>query len=299
MIACVLVAFAASLTGVPIATTTVDRDTIRLSDTVRVTLTLEGTVPLRVEMSETVVDAVSAEVWHVRPDGPVRVAALPDGRERWSRTFRADPFVTGSPLRLGFVSATVAQGTDPIRHRVEWPPVTVTVTTNLGPDAEPRSITGIEELPLVVESHRGFPWLPVAAGLGLLIGAGGIWFLRHKRTRQRTLSVREDTLRKLDTLRDGGCSPVEFAESLNNLLRHYLEQTVGIPTGTRTLEELVLDSKFATLPVSVSEPLLRILTRCDTVRFAGQDFLDGERHELVQWTQSVIASLSEVERSSP
>ena len=74
---------------------TADRTDLRLSDSMHLTLAVEGPGPLRVELPAELLDAVAAANWRLRPAGAAAVTDLPGGRQRWSQSYRADPYVAG------------------------------------------------------------------------------------------------------------------------------------------------------------------------------------------------------------
>ncbi|MCZ2343388.1 MAG: hypothetical protein LC104_16585 [Bacteroidales bacterium] len=301
MIACVLAVCSFGMAALPLATARVDHDTIRLSDVVRVTLIVEGSAPLRVEMAETVPDVPSAEVWHVRPVGPAQMETLSDGRQRWSRSFRADPFTTGSPLRLGFTTAWVMSGTDPVRHRLTWPEVAVHVSSSLQPDTEPRPITGIEKWPPTpVPTGTSPRMLPVIViGSMFLLGLGLVLVWRWRRKRSPTHSAQAEALAALNAWHTADRTPLECANRLRQTLRRFLERSAGIPIGTRTNEELMRAFPFPHGSEDAVETLLQILSQCDHVRFGGPTHAEWDWDILLPQVHSAIVALAEAQSDRP
>lgn len=286
-------------TPLPLPKTTahVDREAIRLSEKVRVTLTVEGMSPLRVELPEMIPDETSAAVWHVRPAGPILVEARPHGRERWSRDYWADPFTTGAPLRLGFSTGWVTIGTGSVRHRLTWPELGIRVSSSVQPDTEPRTVTGIEELPPVPtpNSPAWGTWPVMVLVLILSIGAGWGILRLSRRQRAPTLSAHAEALQSLDELLTDDPTPMVAAHRVSRILRVFLERQTGVPAGLRTCEELAHDPQLQSLSAAAVAALLQLLTRCDQVRFAGDQQPDLDPATLIAQARSVVHTLAEPE----
>jgi MYXO-CTERM domain-containing protein len=241
------------------ATATADRTAVRLSEAVRVTLAVEGPAPLRVELSPAVVDDPTAEAWRVRPTGPPAVADLPAGRQRWTQSFRADPYRPGDPLRLAFAPTRVGGA------EVPFPPLAVTVTTEVNDPsaAAVRPITGIEELPPVeaTPGRPAWPWV-AAAGAGVLAAA---WWLRRRRPAPEP-SAEDEARRGLADAASAlarGDDPAAVADRVAGVVRRFLARRHGLPAGAMTTAEVLTAGDW---PAEVGA----VLTVCDRARFAGR-----------------------------
>ncbi|MBX9582246.1 MAG: hypothetical protein K2X87_18235, partial [Gemmataceae bacterium] len=114
---------------------TLDRQSVRLSESVRVTLAVEGPAPLRVDppaddQAQRLLTPGAAAAWRIRPAGGVTVEDLPGGRQRWTRAYRLDPYLAGDKVPVGFAPVPVAAG-GAAAQPVTWPPQEVTVTTTI------------------------------------------------------------------------------------------------------------------------------------------------------------------------
>jgi hypothetical protein len=264
---------------------------VRLSDSVRVTLAVEGAAPLRVEVADEVLDEESATAWRARPDGPAMVADLPSGRQRWARTYRLDPYLTGEPLRLGFATAKVLVGTDPQPKEVAWQPVDITVTTEVtgASAAEARPPTGIEELPPVdnaADSLRERAAVFAALGVAaLLVGVVGAWLLR---TRRRTPPPSPE---EWATARLGELAPDDpaFADRLSDVLRRYVEARTPAAATKLTTDELRAElDRFGGWTANRTDDLAAVLHHCDRVKFAGDRPDAEEAAALVEVARRVV-----------
>ena len=169
---------------IKVAATTDQKRPIDLSDTLRVTLTIEGPAPLRIEFqksprgngaeTEQILVDESNRDWKIaRIGAPIRTPLGTD-RERWVQVFQLEPYVARGPTTILFA---------PIRvNNSEIPGPGCDVTVN-PPAIDAKAgaamaITGIEELPQPAASPRSSRWwvwisLLIAVGIGVAIG------LRH------------------------------------------------------------------------------------------------------------------------
>jgi hypothetical protein len=274
-----------------IADVQADRTQVRLSESVRVTLSVEGEAPLRVEVPDEILNEESAPAWRARPDGPATVTDLPGNRQRWARAYRLDPYLPGKPLRLGFAPARAFAGTDPQPKEVAWGPVNITVTSEVtGASAvEARHPTGIEELPPVgdtADSLRervtAFVALAVAVALAGVVGA---WLLR-KRRRPPPLSPEEWATARLDELATDDSA---FADRLSDALRRYVEARTPMAATKLTTAELRAElERSAEWPTERTDGLIAVLNRCDRVKFAADRPTAEEAAGLVEAARHVV-----------
>lgn len=269
---------------------------VRLSGSVRVTLSVEGTAPLRVEVPDDILDEGSADAWRARPAGPAAIADLPGGRQRWARTYRLDPYLEGKPLHLGFAPAQAFAGTDPQPKEVVWKSVGVTVTAEVTGTSEARPATGIEELPPADVADSLQERAAVFAALGVavvLAGVAGAWLLRKHRQAPPP-SPEEWAANHLDEL-----SPDDpaFADRLSDVLRTFLERRSGLPATRRTTAELLIAAESAAGPDVVPVDLVRpVLERCDAAKFAGLDPTPDERRQLLADARAIITPVAPDDR---
>lgn len=271
------------------ATATADRPAVRLSEFVRVTLAVEGSAPLRVELPPAVVDAPSADVWRVRPLGPAATADLPDGRQRWEQSFRADPYVPGSPVRLGFAPATVSDGTDARQTDATFPHVEVRVTTDIA-DASTtsiRPITGVEDPPPVTPTPPPSPWPWLAAGALAALMIGSAILLR----RRPVVSLSPDEAARLrlaeaDAALAAGRPPAEVADTVADALRRVVGHRFGLPAERQTTPELLAAGPW---PPDTADELRTVLDACDRAKFA--DRTADDTGEIIRRARELLPRL--------
>ncbi len=265
----------------PLAVTlTLDKTTVRLSESVTVTATLQGNAPLVVSPPKEWLLPESAAAWRIRPNGPASLEKQADGQERWVQTFRADPYQAGE-LPLAFAPIEVKSGA--MAKSVEWPTHTVKVQTSItaANAAEARPITGIEDVPPEIIDDRG-PTTIAIAMIGLAIAAGLIAFaLRRRKTVTPTLAA--TVAQQLDALERshiaGEIDGRTFAERLSEIVRDWVQSRFGLPAKQQTTAELTDVS--TNWDERTREVVREVLSKCDRMKFAGQEPTADECRELV------------------
>jgi hypothetical protein len=246
-------------------------NSIRLSDEVKITLSVEGGANLTVESAGHV---TPSRDWHVTRRTDSEKVRLANGSYRWQQSIYLDP------VKPGELSLPVA----PLRFRdppgdrewqeVKWTPVLLRVSTDVRNvnTSELRDITPPEELP-PKSSHVGLFALATGFVLaaGLLIGAGE--YFRRRTRHKAAISPDECALRDLQSIANmrpaGELAIQQFHFRLSEILRNYLELRFQLPATTRTTTEyleLLNGSPFLT--ESQRDGVSEILKRCDLVKFA-------------------------------
>lgn len=253
---------------------------VRLSSVMRLTITLEGTAPLKVGDGDEAV--VQSQVAALKAAGPwfndavpaeVQRTPLPEGRERWQLIARLDPAKAGN-LELHPASLEYTEGKSGEKKKVEWQPITVRVTTVVASAdrKELRDITGPEEIPVKPSWLRHLPWLGLAvAGLGLL---AGLVSLRRRRSRPAvTLQPHEWAAQELTRIEGLGLPATGAVERFHTLLcdvvRGYLERRFQLPATHQTTAEFLATMRRSPQLTEAQRELLRdFLERCDMAKFA-------------------------------
>jgi hypothetical protein len=270
---------------------TVAPSEVRLSESVRVTLAVEGDAPLRVELPAEVLDEQSSAVWRARPDGPAAVTDLPGGRQRWARTYRVDPYVPGKAVHLGFAPAKVSAGRDPQSKEVPFASKAVTVTTEVAGDAAAaRPPTGIEEWP-PAGGAAGLPGerAAILVAVGVAAAAAGAVLVRLLRRRPVSPPAPEAwAARELAALGQASDDPA-FADRLSDTLRRFAEARTRAAATKLTTAELRAElERSGEWPPERAADLVAVLDRCDRVKFAADRPTADEAAGLLQLARRVV-----------
>ena len=256
-----------------------DRITLRLSDTITVTVAVEGAAPLRVEVPKDLLAGASADIWRVDPAGAARTAALPDGRERWTQQYKCSPFQPGAGLPLEFAPFRVTAGPAVEAAALSDKPLSFTVRTDLlGAKAEDaRPVTGVEELPPPPTTPIGLPAVWAVAVGGLLLAVAAVFATVRRRKRVPEVPPTAEALAALDAVGDPP-SP----DRVDAILRRFLRRRFGLPTDPATTAELLaLVRERTDWPAVQVAHLGLILSACDRAKFGNQP-LDGETATLMR-----------------
>jgi hypothetical protein len=244
---------------------TADRTATTLSRPIRVTLSVEGPAPLRVELPETLLTADANAAWRIRPDPPggkAEIRPAGPGRERWQQVYRLDPYAEGQPLVASFNPAVVNG------QPATWEPVPITVTRTVGDPATtpPRPPIGPEDPPPPPPS----PADPLPAWAGVLIGlACGAVLTAVVFRRRRVKRVLPDEWARAEFARLNPTGGAETVERVAAILRGFVERRFAIPAPQLTTEELTAAAREQGWPVEQAEPLRALLDECDRAKFAG------------------------------
>jgi hypothetical protein len=276
--------------GSTVATLQIDKTTLPLSGRLQVTLTIEGLVPLEVELPGSV--ASPKELWLEQAAGPPETAALPNQRQRWRQRFRLEPLGTKemplqiAPLRFRAARADVWQ-------ELAWKPVTIQVTTTV---EEPsvkamRDITPIEPVPPTESPPYALVAGAVAAVVLLLLLLRIT--LRRRPRPIPELSASEWAARELDCI-DALDLPTEheverFHVLVSDVLRQYVERRFGLPATGQTTTEFLERVRGSTLLAAHQQEALReFLRQCDLAKFARAEFSPFECKALARIARDFI-----------
>ena len=262
------------------ATAVADRDDVRLSDSVHLTLTAEGPAPLAVTVPDEWLTIESSANWRTRPVGVVTVTPLPNGRERWVLTLRLDPYATGDPLALTLNAVSVRSGGDATPQIITWsiPPLRVTSRAKEPSAEDVRPITGIETVPTAVRSSA-WGWI-VAVVTALSAMAAIVYRLRSRPARGHDgVSEKAIVFRAIESQTD----PREIARLVARAVRHSL----GPYYDCRTTGEISRECDTRTNSSSVAEGST-LLELCDRVHFdpAAANESDDLKARALAWLRS-------------
>ncbi len=248
-----------------------DRVEIRLSDEIRLTMSMEGDAGLEVQPPE---PRTTSPDWQVRREFAPERVPLPGGHVRWQERFRL------SPLKPGDLSLALA----PLRYRlspdtedwqeIAWRPIPVHVSTEIfrADLSELRDIPPPEEVPPAPSMTAPFAWASLALAIVLLLLSG--WALLRRRSRWTpALPPGAWALAELERIQ----LPVEFTERdvehfftrLSDVLRRYVELRYHLPAPEQTTAEFLEEMRRSPQLQPEQQAVLRdFLERCDLVKFA-------------------------------
>jgi uncharacterized protein DUF4381 len=145
------------------------------------------------------------------------------------------------------------------------------------------------------------PWMVIAAVVGVLLAAlcavYVIWRRRHRGARQRTLTLSEQTLARLEETRPlmHPTTAREFGIAASEVIRNYIEKRFGVIATQRTTEEFLqtlLQSANAAL-AGHRALLAEFLQQCDFVKFAGTSLQVADMETLLQSARGFVLTTGE------
>jgi len=268
----------------PRADASADRTACALSESVRVTLSLEGPAPLRVEVPKALLTADADSAWRIRPDGAPSVTALPNNRERWEQRLRLDPYVEGAPLVASFAPVK-ANG-----ESVTFPAVRVTVEKKVGANTAVLPVTPPEDPPAPPDAERAnpLPWIAGAVALVCFVLAFVVW------KRSQKVPVVPPLERALADL-----ARVDSFEHISAVLRAFLERQHGVPALKFTTNEVLAAVAPLGWPQERADGLRELLDECDRAKFAGDVPDDAARADLVRRAAEWLAATEPAPAPAP
>ena len=271
---------------------TTERITIRLSDTVTVTVTVEGAAPLRVDVPNDILAGDSAAVWSAVRAGDTRTETLPDGRERWTQEYRCSPYAAGDGLSLEFAPFRVKAGAAVEGVTLSDRPLSFKVGTDLaGAKAEDvRPVTGVEGLPPVPPTTPvGLPAVWAIGGGGLLVVAAAVYAMIRRRKRKPEVPPTEEAVAAL-----GEMETDPQLDRVAEIVRRFLRRRFGLPTDTATTGELMALVRTQTeWPTERGEELETILSACDRAKFASGHPNAETATQVRDWARSWVAAVGD------
>jgi hypothetical protein len=254
--------------------------TIRLSDTIILTLVVDGPAPLRVDLPRRLLDDSSARVWQLHAQGAGTIIDLASGRQRWSRTYVATPFIPGKRLPLVFAPVAVTAATAVKAQEIPVPPVYVTVTTQIT-RLDPEEIRPITPPLPSPESTTNPDWRLL--GLIVVVTLVATMFLLrqlYRRNKFQRVDSRQRFLEELDSLSRQQIPASIAASKLFHYFHRYLESRLNIPATRRTSVELAKAEEILGLHPALRDLILECLHREDQLRFSGEFILPEEVESL-------------------
>lgn len=256
----------------PTIAATPNQRSIRLSEVVNVTVTVEGEAPLRVAPPANWLTAEKPEAWRLVLARPAGTEAIAPGRERWSQVLLIEPMTTGETVPLPLNPVAVTYGLNNTEATLEIPAITIRVV-GLPPGAQPRGAGPILPPP-VQEQNRRLDVAPYKA-LGGVVGGFVILFVLWRDKKKQARSG--NSVSTLDELVNETHSSESFAEGLRAFA--YVKLREADPTGAPLRPE----SAFP-------RPMLDVLKRCEDAIYGRAEIPVDERRAMTATVRNHFAS---------
>jgi hypothetical protein len=244
---------------------------MRLSDELRLTVRVEGSETLEVQLPSLL---TSASDWQVKRETVPAKTPPAAGPIRWTQSFRLAPLRPGelslvlAPLRFHPSSET------DLWQEVTWKPIPIHVSTEISHAdlSELRDIAPPEELRPAPSWGIPLGWTGLGVVFVLLL-LNGWALLRWRRRGDAALPPDQWALLELERLRQ----PMEFTEQavetfytqLSDILRRYVELRYHVPAPEQTTAEFLEALRNSPQLQPEQQALLRdFLEQCDLVKFA-------------------------------
>jgi hypothetical protein len=263
----------------------VEPPVVPLIGEVRLTLTAAGAAPLAVDP----VRFPGPPGWHVRATEAATISDQPDGKQQWRATFRLTPDKPGDvPLHPPAIRVRAGGRETPVQ--IDWPPLTVHVTTTL-PRVdldEAHGVTGPEPAPPTATPF----WIDERSGAAAMVVIAlltAVWVgLSLRPPPAPELPPKEWAAAELDRL--AGLDPADpaSADALADLLRGFLAREHHIPATGKTTAELL--DLCRTWPGQLPLDWGPLLERCDLARFANAGFSIEEWASAIEQARRVTAA---------
>jgi len=238
---CLLMCFTPTVDK-PTIRMTADRNELRLSDVLMVTVTVEGSAPLRVKPPEVWVSVEKPETWILRPSLPARTDSIAPGRQRWTQLLVVEPMASGDAVPLTLSAVRVSQGDATAEFVLDMPTLSFHIV-GLPQGSQPRGYGPIELLPET--QPRRVP-IPVIFGMVGMLFSGIVLLVKLLQGRRKPI-LPAPSPPTLDELTGEAFKSADFAAAL----RAEVQTRLGVG---RSLMEAA----------SMVPPIIReILSRCE------------------------------------
>lgn len=242
---------------------------ISLADVLAVTIRVDGETGFKVDAPTSV---TRSEAWKLAKAGKPTRTPLGAKRESWHWTVTLEPLGPGHALLQ--IEPLTWHGAGAPRT-ITWRPIPITVTSLVQSARrnDLRDATGIEELPRAGHGPSAL-WIVAGVLLALAVTATPLFFWKWRRQRVRVGQSPEeiacyaiDRILSMNLPEKGRLG--RYHAMLANVLRRYLEKTLGLPARRLTTAEVLRQLQALGTMDSVRQACLReFLERCDLAKFA-------------------------------
>lgn len=244
----------------PLARLSLSTDSLRLSDALTVTLTIDALPPYTVTLPIPLLSENSRHAWHIKTSGPAVIRKQVDGQERWSQEFRLEPFTVGE-LPVEFATIMVNESA------IVLPIKTAIVKTAVESGAQPRPLTAPESRPPTSPPNSSM----VAPVLVALLLVATVLFALKRRQSKVPVAETHELHRQAIIELEHEPDSVRFCEKLSKVVR----EIYGLTSQT-TSEVVDLDIRH-------------VLSHCDAVRFAEGSLSPETRDALLSEAKRIVS----------
>ena len=263
----------ANLAQLPTIRVTADRTELRLSDTLTLTLTVEGVAPLRVRPPTAWLPAEASQTWMLRLSPEATSEAVAPDRQRWTQMLIVEPMAASDVVPLTLNSVVMLSGPAATEVSLAVPPLSVRVI-GLPPGSVPRIGGPILELPAA--PPRRVP-IPVMLGMAGMILGGCVLLIQLIRSRGKAIESPLAASPTLDELTEERHTSAEFAAAL----KADVTERLGRIPGSVSVGDLM-----GTIPSDIVDALLR----CDSVIYGQAELDPTQRRDLLETARNRFAS---------
>jgi hypothetical protein len=281
-----------------------DSTTVALSGHIVLTVTVEGTAPLEVELSLPLTDPMKWEETALGEPETQPRQPVPGKPVTWRQAFKLVPLGPGEvPVKVASLKFREGPATPDNKWSVQaWEPIKVMVTTDVSAASlgEARDITPVEKGPEAPPE-----WTPWTMTTGVAVGAVAgvalvVWRLRRRPVRPLPeltpyqWSLRE--LLRIDALNLPADREIERYHTLvSDVLRRYLELRFNLHAPEQTTPEFLEALRHSSvLPAAQQEQLRDFLSRCDLAKFARADYSAEECYTVGRMAREFIEQTAQL-----
>jgi hypothetical protein len=260
---------------------------VTLSGEVRLTLSIEGPIPVEVDVPQPL---TSSPDWRARSDSP-KTTTLPNGRERWQQSFYLEPFRTGD-VSLPLQPLRYRTGYEVRDWQLVWPPSSIHVTSSVK-DVElgsARPVTDIDRFSHIERPSRPWEYIVGTIVIVLILCAIVILLVRRRDSRPSVqMTPGERAMKALGEIEQNGGPSLSQLPLIADVLRRYLEERFQVAATRQTTAEF----HNALLQTSVLtdkqiDQITHILAQCDLVKFAAADLDATACQAILQHTTVLV-----------
>ncbi len=269
----------------------INHDSLALSESLVLTISVEGRSPLEIEAIK---EITPSPAWVVTPLAGPESTPLPDRRSRWQQGYRL------SPLQNGEVALPLA----PLRFRtggselqtVQFNEFKVKVATMVSAPttAAIKDITPLERLPEPARIPWGLALIAAGVSAGLALVGWGAWRASRKpMTKPVELPPGGWALQELSRIEamqlPAGGEVEKFHMLLADVVRQYVDRRFGVRTIERTTAEVLAALAQAnSVTAEPQETLRRFFERCDLAKFARAGYAPEECQDAIRLARAFV-----------